>query len=490
MFNVMVVEDSKPIARNIKKQIETVHDRLRVTVVAHNGLEALDGLRRQPIDLVVTDIRMPKMDGLTFIREARSVNPDLTFLILSGYSDFEYARQAIRLGVREYLLKPLDMKELSETLDRVVRQLTGKFHERLARDLSEFIVHGQPDISTLWPSDWKSYRLAVVRIGYFKTSAGIADRGELQQLFRQCLPDRRCLIASSSGKAEHIAVIDCTDGAPDLELRIRLFHGRLQSAYRLAYVACGPAEERPERVVPIYKMLTRHLDLHIKPGLPQCWFVKELQETDVRQPDESDEQAKAKCLAFVRNNRAEALRDEIDRLVAHWEKHQFSVSRIKIWLYELFSDLHAVFHQDLVDDLLAASESYRDIGCFVLRELYAVMKRDEPKHDLIQAINHFFRTNLHRQISMGELCQALNYSPTYIIRVVKQHFGMTPMEYFNKMKIDEARRMLDSSDSIKIKDIADTLGFSNQHYFSKVFKQYVGCNPTDYKSRRSAGDDC
>jgi two-component system response regulator YesN len=138
----------------------------------------------------------------------------------------------------------------------------------------------------------------------------------------------------------------------------------------------------------------------------------------------------------------------------------------------------------MVDELLAISESYRDIGQQVTQELMSAMKREEPRTELIRSIEQFFQSNLHRQISMKELCGVLNYSPTYIIRVVKQSHGMTPIEYFNKLKMDEARKMLDSGGSIKIRDIADALGFSNQHYFSKVFKQYVGCNPSEYHASK------
>lgn len=292
----------------------------------------------------------------------------------------------------------------------------------------------------------------------------------------------------SPGEAEKILIFANTDDNADFDIQVRTFHHRLQEIHRLAYVSCSPAETRPERMTELYKMLSRHLDHNVKPGLPQCWFAEAVteagNEAEFPQSDLPEKRTHAKCLTFVRNHRSDALQEEFDQLVTYWENHQLSVYRIRIWLYELFRDLCPDFHHDMVDELLMISETYRDISRNVVEELSSIMKREEPKSELIRSIDDFFQSNLHRQINMQELCRALNYSSTYIIRVVKQYHGMTPIEYFNKLKIDEAKKMLESSETIMIKDISDALGFSNQHYFSKVFKQYTGCNPSEYKRRR------
>ena len=136
MFYAMVIEDSKPIARDIKRQVEAAHPRVRVTAVVYNGLEALQLLKEHPVDLVITDIRMPRMDGLTFIAEAKRLRPQLKFVILSGYSDFDYARQAIQLGVSDYLLKPLVQSELSTILERLVSEIETKRRIELADQIA------------------------------------------------------------------------------------------------------------------------------------------------------------------------------------------------------------------------------------------------------------------------------------------------------------------------------------------------------------------
>lgn len=483
MYQVMIVEDSIPIARNIKQHVESANRHLRVTAIAHNGLEALDKLRQHPIDLVITDIRMPRMDGLTFIQEAKAIRPDLKFLILSGYSDFEYARQAIRLGVSEYLLKPPDQQELSATLDRMVQELYAANRDKLARDIADYIALGEADEAIAWPDHWTAYRLLVVRIGYFKFGNVMVDREILDRLCREHLPGAECISASSPGDSEKVILCTWTEEPADLDAMMLSFHQALQSVYLLPYLAYSPKTAAKEQIIPLYRRLTHHLDLSVKPGISQHWFVDTKNESDKNESDSFEELAKTKCLTFIHNNRQKALQEELDQLTAYWEKQQATVFRIKTCLYDIFSQAYPAFHHDMVDVLIASCMSFRDIGKKVMEEFVAVMDQEEPKSELIHAIDRLFEANLHRQLSMQEMCHSLNYSATYIIRIVKQYRGMTPIEYFNKLKIDKARELLDASDNIMIKDIADALGFSNQHYFSKVFKQYTGCNPSEYKER-------
>lgn len=141
MYNVMIVEDSKPILRNIKMLLETLNFPIRVAATATNGEEALAAIKQEPIDLLLTDIRMPKMDGLSLIEQAKLANPELKVILISGYSDFEYTRKALNLKVFDYLLKPVEREALEEVMGRVIDQLDQQMSKDLL-DLQE-IIHPQ-----------------------------------------------------------------------------------------------------------------------------------------------------------------------------------------------------------------------------------------------------------------------------------------------------------------------------------------------------------
>lgn len=118
-YRVVVVEDEHKIRRNIVQKIEDSRLSFEVVGTASNGLEALAIIHSLQPDVVLTDIRMPKMDGLALITQVRNDIPEIHIVILSGYSEFEYAKTAMKLGVRDYLLKPLKLEPLIETLSNI-----------------------------------------------------------------------------------------------------------------------------------------------------------------------------------------------------------------------------------------------------------------------------------------------------------------------------------------------------------------------------------
>lgn len=116
---VVIVEDEFRIRRGLGNLINKVNMECKVVGEAENGYEGLKMIRDMECDIVITDIRMPKMDGLMMIEEAKKMGAECTFVLLSGYAEFEYARKGMRLGVKEYLLKPVMIADVKELLSRL-----------------------------------------------------------------------------------------------------------------------------------------------------------------------------------------------------------------------------------------------------------------------------------------------------------------------------------------------------------------------------------
>ncbi len=116
MKKVMIVEDEELILQGIRNILDWEQLGLEVVHLAHDGTEALQMWEQEPVHIVVTDISMPEMDGLTLLRKIREKEEQVRFIILTGYDEFDYAREAIRLGVENYILKPIDEEELKRQL--------------------------------------------------------------------------------------------------------------------------------------------------------------------------------------------------------------------------------------------------------------------------------------------------------------------------------------------------------------------------------------
>ena len=126
MFSLIIVDDEEYMTASLQKYITQYHPEFHVAATFNGAEEALNYLRIAPVDVIITDIRMPHMDGLEMLRHVRTLLPDAHILVISGYSEFEYAKKACSFGVNDYLIKPIDHQELSGDLESIAKQLGRK----------------------------------------------------------------------------------------------------------------------------------------------------------------------------------------------------------------------------------------------------------------------------------------------------------------------------------------------------------------------------
>lgn len=128
MYNALIVDDEKSILENIQKAIPWEELGIETVFTAQNGSDALSLLEAYHIDLLISDIRMPGMDGLTLLKHVRAVYPNIRCILLSAYGEFEYARTALTLGIENYLLKPLSVEELIASIQKSLDNLAQSKH--------------------------------------------------------------------------------------------------------------------------------------------------------------------------------------------------------------------------------------------------------------------------------------------------------------------------------------------------------------------------
>lgn len=126
MYKIMIVDDELSSQDMLQHFIDTRLPNYEVSDICNNGLEAISAFQKKPADIVLLDIRMPMMDGMTFLEQLSKVTRDFVAIILSGFGEFEYAKTAMRLGVSHYLLKPVDYDELTQALDSASQTLDYK----------------------------------------------------------------------------------------------------------------------------------------------------------------------------------------------------------------------------------------------------------------------------------------------------------------------------------------------------------------------------
>lgn len=157
MYKVAIIDDEPLIVEGLSKTIEWEKWNCQVTGFAYNGREGMELIRKEQPDIIISDINMPEMDGLKMIAGLRSEFPNMQLIILTGYREFEYARQAIELGVSRFLLKPSKMNELYEAIEAVtdrLRQLKVASDERLETEENE---QAEQDQDVLYNNEANSF---------------------------------------------------------------------------------------------------------------------------------------------------------------------------------------------------------------------------------------------------------------------------------------------------------------------------------------------
>lgn len=183
MYKVLIVDDEIMIRRGLSKIIHWEEIGFEMAGAVGNAMEALELIKKTPVDVLLTDISMPEMTGLELIHQARKILPGLKTVVISGYSEFDYAREAIELKVENYILKPLDPKKITETFQKICKELDQEQRrERREQYLqSEYEVRRGADPEKKGCDDeWQTKMIQVLEEGRYKELDGFVDQWFLQ----------------------------------------------------------------------------------------------------------------------------------------------------------------------------------------------------------------------------------------------------------------------------------------------------------------------
>ncbi|WP_426445779.1 response regulator [Paenibacillus sp. S-38] len=498
MFQAIIAEDSKPIQRNLRALLAASGLPVEVAAAAANGEEALELCRRLPVDILITDIRMPKMDGLTLIDEAKKTHPGLKAVLVSGYNDFEYTRRALNLQVCDYLLKPVVPGELIEVMRRVVDRL----QEERAADRSS-VLDGiiDPAASVSPPLDTsileEPQRLWVLRRQLFTSPTVRWDPVSIRSALAGAWGDDRVGVYPTRRDGEILILSRASIGEPSppapelLEILKRV----LSELGLEASVAYSPKPAEPRQIPDQYPKLSRHLQERLTLGRPVVLDLS--QPLQPAQPQgENIERLCNVYTEMIRRLQKDRFLLQLAGQLSAWKEAALPAAGLERFVMRLAGAFEGALPQaaegggrNVLEQAgrLLGRPSYGDFcsGLLALAgECFDELQASNRKSgsELFQKIDEHLRTNLYAQVTMNDLALKFHVSPSYISRIMKRYSQRTFVHHYLDLKIHEAKRLMEVHPQMFIKDISDALCFHDQHYFSKVFKEFAGCSPSEYRS--------
>jgi two-component system response regulator YesN len=446
MLRVMFVDDEPMALEGLALLIDWKKEGFAICASCKSGAEALKSLPNAKPHLIMTDIRMQDMDGLTLMSEAREHGYEGAFIVVSGYSEFEYAKKAMRIGVAGYLLKPIDPFEASQALEQVRKELISKelqYKLPLAayQQAVTALLSGQPSGRPALPEGtWQLFTWGTP-LPYEDAAAILEEFANSGiQASTHVADEKEWLVLHAKDPLDN-AVTDFLNKA-------------MQSRHR--ELIRSPQTNEASRLYDFRLAICKQLD--------DCngELVRRTQEL-------------AEAVSLLQHTDFERMAESLI---------SFCVLRgnaVKAQAYELFHALCAAQFekdQDKLGRLLC--ESTRDIQA--LGHLAMQLLTPSPKR-ISDHVADFVKEHQAQSLTLNSVAATLNYNATYLGRVFHEETGMGFPAWLNRFRMQQAEQMLSNS-NMPIHKVAGAVGYGQYKRFLKHFKRQYGQTPQEYRQNR------
>ena len=492
MLKALVVEDEKLEREALTKLIrQEFHEQIEQVVSVTNGSQALEIFRQESFQLVFTDINTPKMTGLEFLRKIKEINLEVRSIIVTGYDYFEYAQEAIRIGVDDFILKPATQKEICERIDQILKRMhqdsseaenTSRFHEIQA------ILQNDLIYSILYQEDSLSIQKYFTILHLYVKSAVCF-----------CLERKEITMKQVDAICKTIQTMyhSCCYGMYFENVVLYVFHDSLLREDDVHQI-----KMQIQSIIGEYKKIKYG---EVKEAVEEYYdSYAEARSQDILKKNEdilenSEYYNAVKCLsddlitaAFdghlcIMNEEA-AL--EFKKLCLGMNKEQLQnmltlflqLFSKKLEQYEQMEDSLAILDvvKKRVTDVSNIQQAYEMIVSIVHEIVYPIVEKQQAKmNKLILLSYRYIREHYHQPIGLNDLADSLDVTPQYICTLLSQHKKTNFTNILAEYRIAQAKRLLIGDK--KIKEVANLVGFQNQNYFAKTFKKITGYTPNEYR---------
>lgn len=541
LYRIILVDDEEEVRQSIIKKIDWEDAGFSVVGDAENGQEALEKVEALEPDVILTDIRMPYMDGLSLAERVRQRYPSIKIVIFSGYDEFEYAKQAIKLNVTEYILKPVNVEELTAILKRIKSNLDEEIEQKrnvsllrenyrrnlpiLREQFLNELVGGTASSQNMEErlmeyhiplAGAKKWVAAAIDIGKEALGAGRElplhrERDlipiSVKQLFGEKLEQYcRCAVFTSSrASGSELALIAAIDGENSQTGLIDVLGDICKEIRKIlevpVTVGIGHSCQDLKDIGGSYKSAMDALGYKAIVGAGGTIYINDVE------PVSSgllrfDSRAEAALMAAVkfgpREQIEEAVRAVVDKMIdakvhfSQCQAYMLSISSSMIQMIQQYElDITQLSEGDAADTfaIIPKMVKVEDFSRWLLSMALHInqamnQERDNTMKQVIQKAKEYIMENYQDpDLSVEKICRQLHLSPAYFSTMFKKETGQAYIAYLTQVRLDKAVELLNKTDD-KTYVIAAKVGYQEQNYFSYVFKKRFGVSPTKFRGAK------
>jgi len=468
MYRVMLVDDEYMILRGMQKLIDWHALGYEIVATLQNPVQALTELQTMPVDLLISDMNMPEIAGPEFLAKVRAQSPDIEIVVLSGYDSFAYLKSGVQQNAVDYLRKPVDPVELTQTLQRVTARIEARQAAILNADLAR-----------------------QVQVRDLVTSG---SQRSLNQFKLADATGRLIMVLNPSDETNLVVFLRQSPG----------FIGYFRDGQDIVSVFVG-SEATMAQVLHVWPQSSgpQYRPLIVGPRVAATDFPNALQQV-IRERNRQYFFEKADGLTML-----DQAVDETPSFAFNQIKHEVAQSgdRLDDWLQQRFDDLFAqrvsveVVRQFALLVLLALNENASEnmplkpsaimaINRFPtigpLRKLLVqtadILRRhqDEQYSPNVQRVLTLIKRDYAQELTLAGVADTLHLSPVYLGQLIRHETERTFAQYLNDWRVLQAVRLLQTT-TLDVTDIGREVGYQTTSYFFKVFKEQMHLSPKEYR---------
>ncbi len=530
MYKVLIIDDEVLVRVGLKTTIDWEANGFTVVAEASNGEQGYEQYRKHMPDVIITDIKMPKKDGLWLVEEVRKADQHVKILVLTCYDDFAYARKALKIGADDYILKSeVEDEELVAVMQSIRKKIDvqNKAKHVKEKDLksindikrsifvdmikSDFAIDTQlaDRCSSIgFPLTGTRFAFASVSIS---SSHGISQDNPTSQTGNAVLNilldqlAERTLDYIYVHQSSRYAMLLSAQTLKVTELN-RMLHSVSHSAKQyfdcflnVVYTDCF---DDISKAAGIYRDFADKEQVLFYKGQDSC-YISNTDSIRFSEPNifQLKKEHNKKFIEAIGAESINGTKELVRQLGCWFEQNNVNPRLVKIFYsslmgdvfssYGLFLESNKIFsnHKDYHFQIENAEslQSIVNLLCDFTEKVIGEIKqmRYASSKVLINRALNFIQYHYDEKISLDDVAEKLHLSKHYLCNAFKKATGENMSLYINKLRIEKAKRLLLDSDG-RVKEIFEEVGYSNQQYFSKVFKKITGMTVMEYKESMTA----
>jgi len=534
MLKVLIIDDESIIRKGIKNIINWKQLDCEVCADASDGIEGIDLIKKYLPEIIITDIRMPGLDGISMIKQVKSIVPNSKIIILTGYRDFDYVHEAIKCGAFDFLLKPTKIEELTSVLSKAVNEINEQkirymevdrfkllfeqsipvLREKLLYDIIYGINTNQDEIvekMKLFNLEIRNFVLVIMENDYDEKSTSTQYDKHLCQFgivnsFEEIFAEKYEVISIMLNSSRVGFIIQKAEKSPIDIIEVSEKCGYLQEVINngFGFTVTIAVSSNGVSAMELTEKLKECLgSLEYKSYIGNNSII---QYSDLnsffRYADYSTlDNYQKQLLESIKSGNEELVRVTTQNISRYVNTNNINISYLKNFYYSTLSSINNIRISVLAIDVDKKHEEGRDIAsllqliekCDNADELNSLL--EEVSIRIASKVNSFNNRSLklilrkaidfihehyNEQVTLNEVAENIYVSTFYISRMFKKELGKSFIDYLNDVRIEKAKELLKDV-KYKTYEVAELVGISDPHYFSKIFKKYSGMTPSEYK---------